>query len=163
MPVDYQNGKIYLIRSKESNDAVYVGSTVQKLCVRWAGHKRSCKNTPQRRIYKYMNENGGADKFYIEHYENYPCNSKEELEKREYEVMREFNLNEMRLQNVQYYQKSKCIHECQAYRCPFCNGPGICPHGNEKYYCSACGGKGICIHKRKKYSCYICKPKNPKN
>ena len=31
----------------------------------------------------------GFDDFYIELYENYPCNSKEELNKREGEVIRE--------------------------------------------------------------------------
>ena len=36
---NYQNGKIYCIRSHQT-DNIYIGSTTQKLCVRMAEHKR---------------------------------------------------------------------------------------------------------------------------
>ena len=43
MPVDYNQGKIYTIRSHDS-DLIYVGSTTQSLARRLAKHKGSYKH-----------------------------------------------------------------------------------------------------------------------
>ena len=91
----YNNGKIYTIRCKTDNDLIYVGSTIQPLHKRWHGHKNNhVKGKHENRLlYNKMNELG-FDNFYIELHENYNCNSKEELNKREGEVIREIgNLN----------------------------------------------------------------------
>ncbi len=91
----YNNGKIYTIRCKTDNNLIYVGSSVQPLHKRWHGHKNNhTKGKHENRLlYNKMNELG-VENFYIELYENYSCNSKEELNKREGEVIREIgNLN----------------------------------------------------------------------
>lgn len=77
----YQNGKIYMIWSTEG-DNKYYGSTTQTLSMRMAGH---------RLVYKKGNKVSSSllfDKYGIENCKielvlNYPCNSKEELNKKE--------------------------------------------------------------------------------
>ena len=91
----YNNGKIYTIRCRTDNNLIYVGSTVQPLHKRWHGHKTTLLNGKynHRLLYNKMNELG-IDDFYIELYEHYNCNSKEELNRREGELIREIgNLN----------------------------------------------------------------------
>jgi len=66
--LDYSNGKIYKIINSE-NEIIYIGSTVQKLCRRFAKHIH--KNNDNKIILL----------------ENHPCNSKEELLKKEQEVI----------------------------------------------------------------------------
>ena len=79
MPANYQNGKIYTIRSRSRPDLVYVGSTTQSLAVRFGGHKYA--NNTSRQILDLGDS-------YIELYENYACSNREELNRREGEVMR---------------------------------------------------------------------------
>lgn len=86
----YKQGKIYTIRSPNT-DKIYIGSTVQQLHKRFGDHK-----------YEYMNQDVkyrmtsskiiACGNSYIELLENYPCNSKSELEKREGELIRENKL-----------------------------------------------------------------------
>ena len=83
--MDYQNGKIYCIRNS-INDEIYVGSTTQRLSKRFSKHKSDMK-VLSGKLYQKMN-NVGIENFYIELIENYPCNSKEELNKREGEYIR---------------------------------------------------------------------------
>jgi hypothetical protein len=85
---DYQKGKIYTIRCHTNDKWIYVGSTIQPLSTRFGGHKRDTKMS----LYKFINNpenNTSWDDWYIELYELYPCGSKEELCKRENEVLRE--------------------------------------------------------------------------
>lgn len=88
----YQNGKIYMIRN-EINDMVYIGSTISPLCKRWWIHKshssKPYNNSAWCSFYPIIQEHG-IDNFYIELYEDYPCNSKAELNRREGEVIREY-------------------------------------------------------------------------
>ena len=83
----YNNGKIYTIRCHDDKDLIYVGSTTQPLYKRFYEHKRDSIVHNKRAIYSKMNEIG-SDRFYIELYELYSCNSKEELNKREGEIIR---------------------------------------------------------------------------
>lgn len=88
---DYNNGKIYTIKHRIDESLVYVGSTCQELCDRMCKHRSSskqdkCKNTL---FYKTVADNGGWPAFYIELYETYPCNNREELTGREGEVIRQ--------------------------------------------------------------------------
>jgi hypothetical protein len=89
--VNYQNGKVYCIRSNQT-EKVYIGSTTQSLCRRLAGHKAKYKfwlNNPK--DYTSSFELIKFEDSYIELVENCPCNNKEELYKREGEIMRQYN------------------------------------------------------------------------
>jgi hypothetical protein len=82
--VNYQNGKVYKLVSP--NGLVYVGSTCMKLSKRKADHKGNYlrwKNGKQNYVtsYKLFEEN--LDEIDVVLIENCPCNSKEELHKRE--------------------------------------------------------------------------------
>ena len=68
--VNYNDGKIYKIIN-ENNEIIYIGSTVQTLCIRYHIHKLKSPNNKIILI------------------ENYSCNSKEELCKKEQEVIDE--------------------------------------------------------------------------
>ena len=83
---DYSQGKIYKLYSVSNEDLVYYGSTATTL------NKRLTKH-----ISEYKNDNIRACKsklviaacdYKIELIENYPCNSKAELERREGEYIR---------------------------------------------------------------------------
>ena len=81
---DYSKGKIYTIRSHLFPEKIYVGSTVQKLTKRWQGHKRDCKNK-HTSLYNTINN---CDEWYIELFEEYPCETVEQLTRREGEIIR---------------------------------------------------------------------------
>ena len=84
----YQNGKIYAIKSPETK-MVYIGSTCGNLRNRLSKHKSNLKSylngnycyTTSYEIVKYNNS-------YIELLENHSCNTKEELNRREGQIMR---------------------------------------------------------------------------
>jgi len=87
--MDYKNGKIYAIRSYQTDD-IYIGSTCSPLSKRFYEHKKcyerylKCKyeNVSSFEIIKYEDA-------YIELIEKYPCNDKTELRKREGEYIRQ--------------------------------------------------------------------------
>ena len=84
---DYSKSKIYTIRFNNSNE-IYIGSTIQSLSQRFAGHKKNITCS----LYQLVsnNYNGNWSNCYIELYENYNCNNKEELLKKEGEIIRLF-------------------------------------------------------------------------
>ena len=86
----YNNGKIYTIRHKNDDSLIYVGSTIQPLYKRWFEHKSRSKNEEKQilPLYKKFNETDIND-WYIELHEDCPCQRKEELNKREGEIIRE--------------------------------------------------------------------------
>ena len=89
---DYSKAKIYSIRS-HSSDKIYIGSTTLSLSARLSEH---------RRLHKYYSIGGGIGKkngcksselialldYYIELVEEYPCENKTHLLKREGEIIR---------------------------------------------------------------------------
>ncbi len=85
---DYAQGKIYTIRCINDPSLIYVGSTIQSLSKRLGGHKKDSIKTkyPNHKLYTKIED---WNDWYIELYENCPCNSKEELCKREGEIIRE--------------------------------------------------------------------------
>jgi len=89
--MDYKNGKIYIIRNY-INDLVYVGSTTQSLSKRFSVHKASMKNKRKcnYEIYKAFEELE-IENFYIELVEEYQCDNKEQLCKKEGEYIRKFD------------------------------------------------------------------------
>ena len=72
----YSNGKIYSLRSHQT-DKIYIGSTIQPLYKRLYGHRT-----------KKLNELANYNDVYIELIEEYPCNNKMELERKEGEHIR---------------------------------------------------------------------------
>lgn len=88
----YSKGKIYTIRYRGDDSLVYVGSTIQSLAARMGGHRQDCnKQCKNSLLYMKMRETNDMDNWSIELFELYPCNSKEELLKREGEVIREIS------------------------------------------------------------------------
>jgi hypothetical protein len=79
----YQRGRIYTIRCRYDDSLIYVGSTIDKLAKRMSNHRLDKKCSLSKLV------NGDWNNWYIELYEEYPCNNKEQLEKREGEVIRE--------------------------------------------------------------------------
>lgn len=90
MVKDYSKAKIYTIRNKNNSEDIYVGSTVKKyLCQRFGAHRANYKNPNIKcLLYEKMRETDIND-WYIELYEAYPCNNKDELLKREGEIIRQ--------------------------------------------------------------------------
>lgn len=91
---DYSKGKIYTIRSHQTDD-IYIGSTTQSLSERLRGHKRSwyCWIKSGRCIkdIRASYEILDFDDAYIELLEDYPCERKEQLHKREGQLIREMD------------------------------------------------------------------------
>ena len=89
---DYSNGKIYVIRFTDNDNHIYIGSTIQPLAVRFGGHKKKSN----RSIYKYINEiyKGDWSKCYIELLEDFKCDNKEQLNKREGEIIRQYKADD---------------------------------------------------------------------
>jgi hypothetical protein len=142
---NYQNGKIYSIRSYQTNK-VYYGSTIQLLCKRLSKHvndfnayqRGNFNNITSFEILKYEDA-------YIELVENFPCNSKVELEKREGEIIRE---NENAVNRIivgrtrEEYRKDNKDHINQnnkQYR--KINKAILNINQNKKNSCFLCGGK----------------------
>ena len=86
---DYSKGVIYTIRNKNDATKIYVGSTSQPLYKRFHQHKINCKKESNMNIKFYVEVANDWTNWYIELYENYSCNNKNELCKREGEVIRE--------------------------------------------------------------------------
>jgi hypothetical protein len=89
----YKNGKIYTIRYRGDDSLIYVGSTCLPLYKRWYKHKQGCfkeNNKEYNKIlYQKIRETDDFDNWYIELYEEYECENKEQLLKREGEIIRE--------------------------------------------------------------------------
>ena len=92
--MDYKNGKIYALRSHQT-DKYYIGSTTQPLYKRLYGHKHSNRTSSKELVDNYND-------VYIELIEAFPCENKEQLTKRENELIREFKdklVNVLGMQN----------------------------------------------------------------
>ena len=89
---DYQNGKIYTIRCRTDDTKIYVGSTTTTLCKRLTEHRHASKY--ERNIKMWYKDIEDWGDWYIELYEDCPCENKEQLLKREGEIIRQIgNLN----------------------------------------------------------------------
>ena len=89
---DYSKAKIYKIYSDEVNSQVYYGSTIRELQARTTAHRcdyRSYLKGDSGYCYCYvLFDKYGLKKCKIELIENYPCNDKSALLKREGEFIR---------------------------------------------------------------------------
>ena len=88
MPVDYSKGQIYTIRSHQT-DAIYIGSTCAPLHKRLSGHKSNYKTWKEGK-YDYITsfEIMKYDDAYVELLEDFPCDSKKKLDRREGQLIR---------------------------------------------------------------------------
>ena len=151
---DYKKGVIYCIRSNENED-IYIGSTCVGLSQRMAHHRGMYK--------QFLNGNGGNitsfqilknQSAYIELIEEYPCDNRQQLEKREGEIMRSrncVNRNIAGRTDVEYRQENreKIAEKCRRYReankekiseYREANNEKLSEKRNEKQNCE-CGGK----------------------
>jgi hypothetical protein len=111
----YKRGKIYTIRCRYDDSLIYVGSTIAKLSKRMRRHRlgKTCS------LYKFVD--GDWDNWYIELYEDFPCDNREQLEKREGEVIREIaTINKLIAGRTQkeYYKENrdKILEQRKIYR-----------------------------------------------
>jgi hypothetical protein len=79
---NYKEGKIYLLRSFQTDD-VYIGSTCQSLAKRKGQHKGDYKRHSETSRYVSSFKLCQYEDMYIELLEEYPCESKEQLHRKE--------------------------------------------------------------------------------
>ena len=85
---NYQDGKIYSIRSNQT-EKLYIGSTTQQLYKRFSKHKGLDNICSSKEIMKYEDA-------YIELIEEFPCNSKKELHRQEgFHIMNNYCINKI--------------------------------------------------------------------
>ena len=118
--MDYKNGKIYVLRSHQTED-IYIGSTTTKLTKRFHQHKQHFKRWKNgERNYVTSYELMKYDDVYIELLQGYSCDSKMELHKREGEFIRSVDCVNKRIEgrtqkewrednkyDKEYYEKNK--------------------------------------------------------
>ena len=109
---DYNKGKIYTIRCRTNDTLIYVGSTIQPLSVRIGGHKIKSRNIKCQNMLIYRTINDNWNDWYIELYEDYPCDNKEQLCKREGEIIRLLGTLNSRIEGrtpIEYREEHKEI------------------------------------------------------
>ena len=110
--MNYKNGKIYSIRNYET-DKYYIGSTCQTLTKRLSKHKsnyRDWQNNGKKYVTSF--EILKCNDCYIELLEEFPCENKNQLQKREGELIREHKLNCVNIviplrTDKEYYEDNK--------------------------------------------------------
>lgn len=90
---NYENGTIYKIVCDDQDvKETYVGSTVN-FHARACQHIHNCRDATKkaynRKLYKFIRENGGMQNWSIILIEKYPCENKLELELRETVIVNE--------------------------------------------------------------------------
>jgi len=94
---DYSKGLIYLIKHVDdfNNENCYFGSTTN-FKARKSLHKHDCNNEKSKSYntekYKYIRANGGWINFIMLEIEKFSCKSKNQLTKREDDVMSEYKI-----------------------------------------------------------------------
>jgi len=92
-PTNYQNGLIYTIRERGTDNIFYVGSTV---CLRKRRnrHKYCCTNVDNKsynyEVYQYIRSIGGWEMIILEELHAFPCDTRQELELEEGSVYKEY-------------------------------------------------------------------------
>ena len=157
---DYQQGKIYSVRSLSRPDLIYIGSTTQPLSRRMAQH-RSIHNTASKEIVEIGDS-------YIELIENYACADRYELEARENRHMRALVCinkqvalddcphGKTQSRCVECHGKGLCEHQRTRSQCKDCGGSQVCEHNKIRSVCKDCGGASICEHKIQRRMCKKC-------
>lgn len=105
----YKRGKIYTIRNIADDTMIYVGSTINTLPKRFNRHKEQCKSGQSCSLYNYITDNDWVG-WYIELFEAYNCNNRDELVRKEGEVIRKIgtiNKNIAGRTNKEWYEENK--------------------------------------------------------
>lgn len=107
----YNEGKIYILKCKNDDSLKYVGSTVNTLTNRYNSHKADSKKPKNANNLFYKTINGDWDNWTIELYENYKCECKKDLQRREGEVTK-LLINTLNTKiegrtNKEYYQDKR--------------------------------------------------------
>lgn len=168
----YENGKIYTIKCKYNDKLIYVGSTISSLCDRMGRHRTDKKCS----LYQYSK--GNLKNWYIELYEEYPCNNRAILEKREGEITRQIgtinsriagrtdkewyddNRDKLLEQKKQYHQnnKEKLLKKMKKY---YNDNKEKIAEYQKKYYEEVKKNKQdkekIAEYRKQKIECDICK------
>jgi hypothetical protein len=103
----YNNGKIYIIKCKNNDNLIYVGSTIRSLQDRWRSHKNDSLRYSNILLYKTIN--GQWNDWVIELYQKWPCDSKEELVKQEGLIIRQLSTLNKKIEGrtrSEYYQEN---------------------------------------------------------
>lgn len=96
-------GYIYKIVPKDEKDKhIYIGSTNESLKIRIEKHKNNALEYPNRKVYKYITENGGWDQFEIKMIEEIEYENDTELKIKE-EEYRASKDQELLLNSVRSY------------------------------------------------------------
>ena len=107
---DYSQGKIYCLRSYETDD-IYIGSTTLSLAIRKGQHKIDYKSYLNNKKYFVTSFNIiKYDDCYIELIEEYSCENKQQLERKEGEYIRNrdcVNKNIAGRSNKEYREDNK--------------------------------------------------------
>jgi len=91
---DYSKSKIFLLKCKTNPHCVYVGTTTKPLEERYEEMRRDYYNLTQIFYNHIYHIDKNWDNWYIELYEEYPCKTIKELNKKLSEVIKEKgNLN----------------------------------------------------------------------
>ena len=92
----YKNTTIYKIFSEKSPENFYIGHTSLKLSHRFSIHKYECKVNRRKKLFKYIQENGGFDEFQIIALEKCECENVREarMKERDYILMLKPTLNQ---------------------------------------------------------------------
>jgi hypothetical protein len=108
--VDYSKGKIYTIRYSLDDSLVYVGSTVNDLSQRWWQHK-SNHTKKNMKLYKKMCETNDLANWYIELYEEFPCQNKNQLTMREGQIIRKIGTLNHKIEGRTTQEYNKKYHQ----------------------------------------------------
>ena len=91
-PIDYSKCSIYKIEHVYNDKLIYIGSTTN-FKQRKSAHKTCCNNEKgskyNYKLYQIIRKNGGWESFKMIELEKYPCKDRQEVERREYEIIRE--------------------------------------------------------------------------
>jgi len=95
--MDYSKCEMYKIISiDETLNFCYIGHTTNFIKRKWQ-HKNACNNPNAKnynyKIYQTIRDNNGWDAFKMVFIEKYPCENRRQAEKREEELIKEFNGN----------------------------------------------------------------------
>jgi hypothetical protein len=117
---DYSKGKVYTIRCKTDNTLIYVGSTTQTLAKRCGEHKLHSRSEKRQNNLLYKTINNNWEDWYIELFEECPCENKEQLNRREGEIIRLIGNLNSRIEGrtkQEYYQdnREKIIEAVKEY------------------------------------------------
>ena len=93
-PIDYSKCCIYKIEHVNDDKLIYIGNTTN-FKQRKSAHKNCCYNEKHNqynyKVYKTIRENGGWKMFKMIEIEKYPCKDRQEAERREHEIIKEYN------------------------------------------------------------------------